>query len=299
MSKLESISRYSLIVNRLQKRPSSLKEILEYLERESEFQERDFSMSKRTFQRDVKEIFELFKIEITFNRSSKKYELIENEHTTNINRLLETFDLFNTLNLSERMQDYIQFEKRKPQGTEHIQSLLKMIKDRKVIQFQYQKFWEDKISTRTAKPYLLKEFRNRWYLVAKDLKDDTIKTFGMDRLSKLKALTKTFKYPEKDVIKNKFKHSFGVITPSRKPHNKIVLSFHPDQAKYIKTLPLHHSQKIDKETDKECIFSFELHATYDFIQEILSFGSTVKVLEPQSLINEIKETYAKSARFYK
>lgn len=299
MSKLESISRYSLIVNRLQKRPSTFKEILTYLEKESDFQERDFSISKRTFQRDIREIFELFKIDITFNQSSKKYEIFANENNTNVNRLLETFDLFNVLNLSERMQEYVQFEIRKPQGTEHIQNIVKSIQKRKQIQFNYQKFWEDEISLRTTEPYLLKEFRSRWYLVAKDLKDNTIKTFGLDRLSNLEALTKTFTYPEKDIIKNKFKYSFGVMTPSKKPLEKIILSFQPDQAKYIKTLPLHDSQKIDNETKDTCVFSFQLHPTYDFIQEILSFGETVTILSPQTLIEEVKKIYSESLEKYK
>lgn len=298
MSKLESLSRLNYIIIKLRKRPSTFEEIAEYLERESEYQERNFSLSLRTFQRDVKEIFELFKIEITFNQSSKKYELLDNENNTNVNRLLETFDLFNALNLSERMQEYVQFEKRKPQGTEHIQYIVKSIQKRKQIQFNYQKFWEDEVSLRTTEPYLLKEFRNRWYLVAKDLKDNIIKTFGLDRLSNLGALTKTFTYPEKDIIKNKFKYSFGVITPSKKPLEKIILSFQPDQAKYIKTLPLHDTQKIDSETKDACVFSFELHPTYDFIQEILSFGNTVKIISPQSLIDEVKKIYTESLGFY-
>ena len=161
MSKLESISRYLFIINKLRKRPATFKEISEYLQRESELQEREFNISERTFLRDRKEIFSIFSIEISFNRRSKKYELTENENSGNSLRLLETLDLFNALNLSERMQEYIHFEDRKPQGTEHIQFLVQTIRNNKLLSFTHQKFWEQKTTQRKVEPYLVKENKNR------------------------------------------------------------------------------------------------------------------------------------------
>ena len=64
MSKREAINRYSLIIQRLRKTPATFNEISEYLSNESEIQEYNFNISKRTLKRDLEDIFSLYKIEI-------------------------------------------------------------------------------------------------------------------------------------------------------------------------------------------------------------------------------------------
>ena len=69
----------------------------------------------------------------------------------------------------------------------------------------------------------------------------------------------------------------------------IILSFDPFNGNYIKSYPLHKSQKILMDDDKELRISLFLHETYDLVMELLSYGDNVKVIQPQSLINVIKE----------
>ena len=197
MSRRESLSRFSLIIKKLRRSPSTFKEIEETLKLESELQAYDFAISKRTFQRDLDDIRSLFNIDIQYDFSKKEY-FIESDLQPEVNeRILEAFDTFNALNLTERLSNYIHFEKRRPQGTENLYGLLHAIKNHNVISFTYHKYWEDDISERKVEPYALKEFKNRWYLVANVLKDKMVKTFALDRLTDLEISNKRFILPKR------------------------------------------------------------------------------------------------------
>lgn len=291
MSKLESLSRQIYAINFLIARPATLKEVMEHLAMKEELDDRSYVVSQRTFERDVKEINELFGFDIKFNRKFKKYQINNSYNDVAGRRILEAFDMLNALNHSNKVSDYILFEQRKPQGTEHLNTILACIGSRKLIGFGYQKFWDDEVSLRVVEPYAIREFKSRWYLVAKDLKDNVIKTFGLDRLQNPEQKSKSFTYPDADVLKNKFNHCFGVITPDKGKPDEIELLFSLLQAKYIKTLPLHHSQEIVKDDEDGLIVKLKLYNTIDLRMEILSYGKEVKVLKPKKLANEIEKMH--------
>jgi predicted DNA-binding transcriptional regulator YafY len=110
MSKKESISRYSIIINTLRKRSSTFKEIQEKLALESELQDYDFNISKRTFQRDVKDINSIYSIAIEYDFSLKTYFIDFEDQQDVKGRVLEAFDIFNALNISDRLSNHIHFE---------------------------------------------------------------------------------------------------------------------------------------------------------------------------------------------
>lgn len=94
--------------------------------------------------------------------------------------------------------------------------------------------------------------------------------------------TKKFKIKDYDPVEE-FQHIFGIINGTGEKPQKIVLSFTPTQGRYIKSLPLHHSQKELLSNEKELRFEYLLVPTHDFKMEIMSYGDQVKVLEPKSL----------------
>ncbi len=299
MSKRESTARLILIVNKLRKKSSSLKEILDYLDEESDLQGYNYRISTRTFQRDLEDIRSLYNIDIQYNFSTKVYYLEnEEQQDTMKERILEAFDTFNALNVSDRISKYIHFEKRRPQGTENLYGLIHAIKNSKCISFNYAKFWDDFTTKRTIEPYALKEFSNRWYVMGKDLKDGAIKTFALDRLSDFQILNTAFVYPTNFNIEKHFEFCFGIISPNDEKPQKITLSFDAHQGKYIKTLPLHATQRIIKDTKDELQIELTLCITHDFIMEILSYGDTVEVLGPQRLIDEIKQIIKRTLQYY-
>lgn len=290
MSKRVAIARYSLIINKLRKRPATFAEISDYLEFESEFQGYDFNISLRTFQRDREDIFSLYKIDIQYDFSRKVY-YIDMEDQPGLNeRILEAFDTLSALNLTDRLSNHIHFEKRKPQGTEHLYGLLHAIKNRLQIRFVHQKYWEETPTDRHVEPYVLKEFKNRWYLLCKDLKDGQIKSFGLDRLTELEILTRKFSFPNDFDVNEHYRYCFGIISPNGHQPEDVILSFNAFQGKYIKSLPLHDSQQILVDNKDELRIQLELFITHDFFMELLSYGDNLKVLKPQSLIDELQST---------
>jgi predicted DNA-binding transcriptional regulator YafY len=299
MAKHEFFLRYFTIIRKLQNsKEASFEEISDCLGSESELTGYNLNIAKRTFQRDLNEIRSIFNIDIK-NNSFHKYYIAEDGEQNINNRILEAFDTFNALNLSDRLSQYIYFEKRKPQGTENLSRILLAIKNRLQVQFLYQNFVDQKPEQRIVEPYAIKEFRNRWYLICKDLKDETIKSFSFDRITNFNITKKTFKYPKNYNVEENYKYCFGVISSdNKKEPEEIILSFTPFQGKYIKSLPLHETQQIIIDNSNEFQIKLKLYITLDFIMELLSLGENVKVLKPKSLIKDIKMKHEMAFKQY-
>ena len=260
----------------------------------------EINFSKRTLQRDIKEIRSLFGVDIEYSKANKGYFISQSEvENMNFQRMLEAFDMFNSLNLAQDLTPFIHLEKRRPQGTENLYGLLHAIKNRFQIKFTYQKFWDEEISQRIADPYALKEFKNRWYIMARDNKDDRIKSFALDRLTNLFITNRKYKLSESYNIEESFRYCFGIISPDDMEPQEIILSFDPFQGKYIKSLPLHNTQEILIDSDKEFQIKLKLCVTHDLIMELLSFGDNMKVLQPKSLIKEVKTAHQNAFKQYK
>ena len=290
MSKRESIARYGLIINKLRRGPASYDEIDFFLQNQGEIDGYNYSISQRTFQRDINDIYHIHKIEIKFDYTNRVYYIAYEEDDQLGRRMLEAFDTFNALNSTERISQYIHFENRRPQGTENFNGLLHAIRNNLVIEFTYYKFWDENVSDRTIEPYALKEFRNRWYVVGKDLKDNGIKSFGLDRLSDLNITKKRFK-PSGFNVNEYYSHCFGIIAPNADSPSEVILSFIPFQGRYIKSMPLHESQQILIDNEEELRIKLKVFITEDFLMEILSHGERVRVIEPKSLVEDIKNIY--------
>ncbi len=305
MSKRGYVSRYLLILKKLKAKPySSYEEMQNYFDNQIDYlQMQDDTLSigfsKRTFQRDIREIRNLFGVDIEYSKSEKGYFISQSEmENMNFQRMIETFDMFNSLNFSQDSKPFIHLEKRRPQGTENLYGLLHAIKNKLQIKFSYQKFWDEESSTRTAEPYALKEFKNRWYVLANDMKEGLIKSFALDRLANLDITKKSFFYPENFDIEENYRYCFGIISPNGKEPQEIILSFDPLQGKYIKSLPLHDTQKVLVDNEEELQIKLTLCITFDFVMELLSFGDHMKVVKPKSLIKEIKEAHQRAFKQY-
>jgi len=305
MSKRGYISRYLLILKKLKVKPySTYEELQAYIENQFDYlQMQDDNLqigfSKRTLQRDIKEIRNVFGIDIEYSKSQKGYFISQNENENmNFQRMMEAFDMFNSLNLAQDLTPFIHLEKRRPQGTENLYGLLHAIKNRLQIKFTYQKFWEEELSQRLVEPYALKEFKNRWYIMAKDSRDNNIKSCALDRLTNLEITNQTYQYPDNYSIEQSYRYCFGIISPNDEEPQDIILSFDPFQGKYIKTLPIHDTQQVLVDNDEEMKIKLKLCLTHDLLMELLSFGDNMKVIEPKSLANQIKQAHEKAYRQY-
>ena len=295
MAKIEQMLRLKFIEDFLRSRKAkgaSYEEIQDYLQRK--YEERDIKLddlkfTKRTFLRDKVAISKVLKTDIIYRRSTNTYAINDD----NEDELQE--DVFDNLLLVEAYRNVkgkkniMLFEQRKSLGLHWLIGLVHAITHQKIITLQYTKFWEGVSHDKVLEPYAVKEFKNRWYLLAHEKNDEKyfIKTFGLDRISDLEIAPSTFKPKRYDAEKD-FENSFGIISTLNETPEEIVLSFDSDQGKYIKTLPLHHSQEILVDDDDEFRIKLTLVPTYDFEREILSHGSSVKIISPESFKNSMK-----------
>ena len=106
-------------------------------------------------------------------------------------------------------------------------------------------------------------------------------------MKELVIVDKSYDIPRKFRAKDFFKNQYGVDRSITEPQ-KIVVRLTEYDANFMRSLPLHHSQTELKKEDGFCYFTFFVAPTYDFIQELRKFGSTLEVLEPASLRNQFK-----------
>lgn len=297
------LTRYALIIKKLEACPSTYKQIEEYLLYSFEFQDAGItSYSIRTLQRDIKEIASLFNLNIHNKKKGDNRYYIESRPTMEVDeynqKLLESFQVSNALNIHPDFADFIFFETRKATGLEHFYDLFFAIRNNRIITFEHFNFKTRLMSARKVHPLALKESKNRWYLIAVDTKDQTLKSFGLDRIQYLEITQHSYREKYNYNLKEHFRYAFGVMNLSTQTPQNIIFKCSKEQGEYIKNFPLHYSQMITKTTDKEYFFELQIHPTYDFIQEIMSYGKEVTIVEPLELASCIKIMFEKCMMNY-
>ena len=276
----------------------SFDEIKTYLQRQLHLSDNDFSYSLRTFQRDVDDIEELFGVQIAFSRLGGGYHIKANEELSDgFNRLADSFDIFQSTMQTEAIKSFFHLEKRVPTGSQYIQQIIDAIKHRREIRFVYNKDWNNR-TERHVMPLLLKEYKSRWYLVAKETAQSSPKIFALDRVSGVFETTQYFAYPENFDPNQYFKNYFGIYRSDNDIPQHIVIQTTTKTGNYLVSQPLHHTQHLLSQTDTSFTFELDLVPTYDFVAELLSLGSQVKILEPSDLAQKLKATYAEALKQY-
>ncbi len=300
MSKHGTIRRYTLELELIKSgRYPSFQEIKDYLF------DYGFEISIRTIQRDIEQIRYEFGIEITYNRNKNGY-FINYENDFDIESFFRFLEIVNTAELlteslyeSKNSLKYISFDTAGGfKGTKHLKPILTAIREHRKISFTHYNFHTGKTKKYTIKPYLIKEYDNRWYVVGLLGDVQGFRTFGIDRIKNLEVKAEKFDYNESFNPKEIFEKTIGIIYSQNTVQN-IILSFTPTQGNYIKSLPLHKSQKILVDNEKEFRVSINVVPNYELTQLILKQGDTVKVIEPKWLADEIKEKLKKTLKKYR
>ena len=254
------------------------------------------ALPRRTFYNYRTAIEELFKINIECNPSTFEYYIddgnVHNESVTNW--LLNSAAMSSVLSGSREVSDRI-FLEDVPSAREYLSLIIDAVKEAHPIRFTYQPF--SRINATPGillEPYFLKIFRQRWYVIGRNVKEDTIKTYALDRIREAVVLPDTFELPDDFDIENYFRDSFGIVVDHSEA-KRVSIRTDPRQAKYLRALPLHHSQD-EIIHDSYSIFSYKLQLTPDFVQELLSYGPRITVIEPPELramiITSLKESLA-------
>lgn len=181
------------------------------------------------------------------------------------------------------LETVIDFEKTPiAHGYEWIDVLVRHILANDVLNITYRKYAELFPKVHEIHPYLLKEYRNRWYLLGLNSKYQVLQTLALDRIEGVIINSSVYnkdRKPDPDVF---FKDTLGVSVTD-KGKVKVELLFSSSQAYYIKTQPIHHSQQVVSESEAGLLISLEVIEGYELDSIILSYGKDVEVVSPPSL----------------
>ncbi len=195
-------------------------------------------------------------------------------------------------------EKFIQFEQSTSEsGSEFLGQMIEAIKGKRKIKIEYSSFKKNKTKAYTLDPYLLKEYKGRWYVISwSDDRTDYL-TFGLDRIKKTTILKEKFEEVRGFDPDRFFKHSIGITELDGIPV-RIRLKFSALQGKYIKSRPIHHSQIIVEEDEDSVLIELFALQTIELVQLILSHGEDVEVIEPKKLRKRVKKTILNSLLKY-
>jgi hypothetical protein len=257
-------------------------------------------LSRSTFVRWKETAEEIFDINIECeNKGEYCYYIEDNEKINKANDLrvwlLDNYHISNILNNSMSIRDKIITENN-PSAKNFLQEITTAIKEDSALQFIYKKYGEKDVEEETiyGLPLGLKQYKQRWYMLfQKGI--DTIRIYGLDRISDLKIVPNVENTPKMDITPATYWHNYyGIYTTNTdKQPDEVKLKVSPRFSKFLRSLPLHHSQKEVEKNEDFSIFTYQLCIERDFISEILSNGTDIEVLEPQFLRDEVSATIRK------
>lgn len=257
---------------------------------------------KRTFHTWIHEAEEMFGLVILCERKGGYNYYIENAEEIKQgglrNWLLNTISTGNLLMNNQQLKDRILLEE-VPSVNDHLEPIIKAMRSNLTLTISYKSYWRDESSTFDVEPYCVKVFKQRWYLVGKSPYYDQVRIYALDRILDLEITDVKFKIPGKFNPTEFFEFFYGIIAHENPEVETVKLKVSADQSNYLRSLPLHHSQKEIEKTDDYSIFKLRLCPEYDFQQEILSQTPEIEVLEPEWLRKEISEKLSVSIKKYK
>lgn len=289
-----------LILNKLRqgKRFIPRRELLDYVNDSMEKRYGYQRITGRTLERDIADIDELFGIGISFNRTRQGYFIRENygDYDERVCELMMNFDLLNALDRDQNLSTFVLAEHHRPLYSEWLMPLVKSIHDLHPVEFDYVDYRNGCSEKHfSVLPHYLKESNQRWYLLAYD--GAVMKTFGVDRIRRLCVLeNETFERNTDISVDDLFRDCYGLWNDPNIPVEDIELRYDALDGRFVKSAPIHHSQRILADTPDELRISLRLRITNDFVMELLSRSRSLEVVKPQHLRERIRHIYEEALR---
>jgi predicted DNA-binding transcriptional regulator YafY len=212
--------------------------------------------------------------------------------------------VFESSNISSSIRDLFELETlletekhHSLKGIELITDVLDALHHHKILIIEYQKFDHFEIKTHKIKPIMLKEDKQMWYIVGENSIHFNLMTLALDRIVSLAVSEENFDSIEFD-SEDHFKYSFGITVMDEKPTD-VVISFNPFQGNYLRTLPIHPTQKILIDNKDEFRIQIRVKPSFEFYSKILSYGELAKIVSPENIAKKIQDSFVKAVSNYK
>ena len=178
-----------------------------------------------------------------------------------------------------------------PTAEDKLPVVLRSMQEGKCLEVDYHGLWSDNDSHLTLEPYCVKLFRQRWYLLARSVSAEhgDLRVFSLEGISNAVISESKFAMPDDFSASDYFSEFFGIIADRNVELELVKIKADEVQARYIRAVPLHHSQSETPLADCGSVFSYYLRPHYDFVQQILSLAGRVEVLCPESLRQTIAQ----------
>ena len=182
-----------------------------------------------------------------------------------------------------------------PAGEEYLDIIIRAIHTNRRLRIGYQKFQTEGYE-KVVCPYALKLFHQRWYLLALN-DEDQMRIYALDRVTMVLLTDDMFEMPLDFSPQAYFSEYYGVLTDAT-PMAHVIVRAHKWMPNYLRTLPLHHSQRELASTPDYTDFSFDIRPTSDFLGELLRHSDGIEVLEPLDLRDKMRQIIAETLKRY-
>ncbi len=284
------------LINLLQKKKElSLKEINGYWLNEKDLS-RGITLSRQSFNDYLHFILDIFGIVISCRRKGGYKYYIEVDGQDFADWLLSSFSLGQLANEAQEVRNRVLLEAA-PRGMDYFSLIVDALHNHCCLRATYHKF-DNEPYTCHLRPYALKMFDGRWYILAEKDEEGRLKTFALDRFEGEMTLLRDEEFtPPRDFdAAEYFANCFGIFTDSG-PVPLIKLRAIGTEVQYLRTKPLHPSQQQDP--DDPSIFTIRCYATRDLMYAILSHGQKLTVLEPADFREKVRAEVAAIAEHYR
>lgn len=261
----------------------------------------DSAYSRRTFNNHREAVEDVFGIRIECNRRTNRYFVEGVDDVTDENAesawLINTFTVNNVLSLGkERLSGRVSVEDI-PSGHGYLVGVMDAMTENREFRISYRKYSSDQASVYTLRPYAVKEFAKRWYVVAYCVERDALRVYGLDRVKDLEVTDRTFVMPKDFDVNELFATSFGIYLPEGKGKT-VRFRAGVAEAEYIRDLPLHASQVEEKSDGEFVTFNIFVCPDRNLVMEFCKYGSRIEVLSPQEVRDAVAAEFAKASRLY-
>ena len=259
---------------------------------ESEFPERKFHRYKE----DIQEIFD---IDIRCNRTYNYYYIDNKDDISGgFTRkwLLNAMAVHSMMDQAQDMNECILYEDI-PEGTQYLSLIIDAIKQRHQLSFTYHSFNRQEQYELTLAPYCLKVFKQRWYVAGcPSTHPNEIRIYALDRVKDMRPTDLAYTYPKTFNAKEFFAPYYGVFRNAEPV--KVIIEANPTSTQFLRLLPIHESQKELRQFHGNTFFEYYIAPTLDFIQELRTHGTDIRVREPEELVAIFREEAQKAYEMY-
>lgn len=186
-----------------------------------------------------------------------------------------------------------------PSENRRLGPIVEAMKTKCKLELTYLKYNSTEEKSYLIAPYFIRSYKHRFYLIGQN-KDGHLVTFSFDRIVSLELSSEKFRFPRGLKAKKYYMWSYGVMSPSEnmKPCT-IIVRAKGDARYYISDVPLHHSQRLIKETEEYADFSLTIYPTNDFIGDILQQQTRLEIISPQWLREKMRDLTEQMAATYR